>query len=187
MPRETVEFARSFEFQMQGEILFWKIYSNSIQRAHECQKKSDTFLPLFTFCLLASSSVSLLHLSLRSFSLYQLCFVIAATISYQEKQSQNVYSAERKGCFPKGTGKALKVHSYQHLPHQALPLYSDLMFLFAGCMMLHLWMCVSFACFFPLILVIHRYPSYPYNGRGHSQNDTTQTTLIQDMNMDINK
>lgn len=30
MPRETVEFARSFELQMQGEILFWKIYSNSI-------------------------------------------------------------------------------------------------------------------------------------------------------------
>lgn len=77
VPRETVEFARSFELQMQGEILFWKIYSNSIYRAHECQKKSDTFLSLFTFCLLPSFSVSLLHLS---FSLFFFSF-ISCTLS----------------------------------------------------------------------------------------------------------
>lgn len=56
---------------------------------------------------------------------------------------------KKKGCFLKGTGKALKSHSYWHLLHQVLPLYSDLMFLFACCMMLHFWVCVSFVFFFP--------------------------------------
>lgn len=116
VPRETVEFARSFELQMQGEILFWKIYSNAIYRAHECQKKSDTFLSLFTFCLLTFfSPVSLLHLSLSLFFSFISCALSLLLLSYRDKKSQNLFcrsSQKRAPVFPRVQAKVPQDHLY---------------------------------------------------------------------------
>lgn len=129
MPKETVAFARSFELQMQGEILLWKIYSNSIYRAHECQKKSDTFL-CFHLCLLPSFSVSLLHLS---FSLYSPppppllavlchCCNFFLTESSNDKMSVLQTIPKRKGSvFPRGQEKPWKFTHISSCPTKFFP------------------------------------------------------------------